>query len=62
MSEVMETVIKPHPILIILGVSETFKTLSKAQQCFILYSKKTDLHIMEECKCTHIQDVARQSY
>ncbi len=37
MSEVMGIVIKPDPLLIILGVSETFKTLSKAQQCFISY-------------------------
>ena len=37
MSEVMGFVIKPEPLLIILGVSESFKKLNKAQQCFISY-------------------------
>lgn len=38
MSEVMGIMIKPDPLLIILGVSEMFKKLSKTQQCFISYS------------------------
>ena len=36
-SEVMRFVIKSDPLLIILGVSDTFKKLNKAQQCFISY-------------------------
>lgn len=34
----MRTVIKPEPVLIVLGVSEAFKKLSKPQQCFLSYA------------------------
>nr|XP_057947055.1 uncharacterized protein LOC131140546 [Doryrhamphus excisus]XP_057947056.1 uncharacterized protein LOC131140546 [Doryrhamphus excisus]XP_057947057.1 uncharacterized protein LOC131140546 [Doryrhamphus excisus] len=37
MSKVLGIVLKPEPLLIILGVSESFQMLNKAQQCFISY-------------------------
>lgn len=47
MSDVLGIVVQPEPLLIILGVSESFTNLNRAQQCFISYgliiAKKTIL-------------------
>lgn len=52
MSKVLGVTIKSEPLLVIFGVSESFKNLNKAQQCFISNDSKkknTEPDIMEEC-------------